>query len=59
MTAINWSNVTDFSEFPGLANTATDGLFWGGMLQMVWIIILLLGIVCVFSKTPVVLLYIL
>jgi hypothetical protein len=41
MVAINWSNVTDLGQMPSLANTASDGLFWVGMLHMLWIILLL------------------
>lgn len=42
MTAINWSNITDFAQIPGAANTASDGSFWVGMLYMVWVILILL-----------------
>ena len=41
MESINWSNVTDFGALPSLANTATGGLFWVGILHMVWIILIL------------------
>lgn len=40
MTAINWTNVTDFSVLPTLANTASDGTFWVGMLHMIWVILM-------------------
>lgn len=42
MTNVNWSNVTDFNQIPALANTASDGSFWVGMLYMIWIILMLL-----------------
>lgn len=38
---VNWTNVTDFGQLPSVANTATGGTFWVGMLQMVWIILIL------------------
>ncbi len=41
--AVNWTNVTDFADFPSLANDASGGTFWAGILQMVWVVILLLG----------------
>jgi hypothetical protein len=40
---INWTNVTDFSELPRLANESTGGnYFWTGMLYMMWIVLLFL-----------------
>jgi hypothetical protein len=42
MTAINWSNITDFGQIPAQANVATDGSFWVGMLYMIWIILIML-----------------
>lgn len=44
MTAVNWSNFTDFAQLPGLANTASNGTFWVGILHMVWLVLLLLMI---------------
>lgn len=44
MTAINWTNFTDFGQLPALANTASNGTFWGGMLYMTWVILLLVMI---------------
>jgi hypothetical protein len=44
MTTINWSNFTDFGQLPLMANTASDGTFWVGMLYMTWIILLLVMI---------------
>lgn len=44
MAVINWSNVTGLEQLPGAANTASDGFFWPGMLQMIWIILLILSI---------------
>lgn len=41
MTAINWTNVTDFGQLPSQANVATGGLFWTGILYMLWIILIL------------------
>lgn len=41
MTAINWSNITDFDQIPSAANTASNGSFWVGMLYMIWIILIL------------------
>lgn len=41
MAAINWTNITDFDQIPGAANTASNGSFWVGMLYMIWIILLL------------------
>lgn len=41
---VNWTNVTDFGQLPSVANTATGGTFWAGMLQMIWIILLLIMI---------------
>lgn len=38
---VNWTNVTDFGQIPSEANTATGGAFWPGMLEMVWIILIL------------------
>ena len=40
MTVVNWTNVTDMGDLPGVANTATGGAFWVGMLQMIWIILI-------------------
>lgn len=42
MTAINWTNVTDFGQIPQLANTSTNGTFWVGMLYMLFVILLLI-----------------
>jgi hypothetical protein len=42
MTEVNWTNFTDFGDLPSLANTASNGIFWSGMLYMLWIIILLI-----------------
>ena len=39
---INWTNMTDFGSLPSLANDASGGTFWVGMLQMIWIILILL-----------------
>ncbi len=44
MTAINWSNVTDFGQLPQLANIASNNSFWVGMLYMVWIVVMLMMI---------------
>ena len=44
MTEINWSNVTDFGTLPSQANIATGGLFWPGVLHLIWIVLLLLMI---------------
>jgi hypothetical protein len=41
-TSINWSNVTDLSQVPGLANDVSGGSFWVGMLYMIWIILIML-----------------
>lgn len=41
MVGVNWTNFTDFSKFPQLANEATSGSFWVGMLYMIWIILIL------------------
>lgn len=38
---INWSNVTDLSTLPSLANTGTEGSFWVVILYMIWIILML------------------
>ena len=38
---VNWTNVTDFGQLPSVANTASGGVFWAGMLEMVWIILIL------------------
>jgi hypothetical protein len=38
---LNWSNVTDLSQLPIQANTATGGDFWMSMLFMLWIVALL------------------
>lgn len=42
MTSVNWTNITDFGDFPSWANTTTDGMFWTGILYMLWIIALLI-----------------
>jgi hypothetical protein len=42
MAIINWTNITDFSQFPALANTATDGFFWKGMVWMIFIVLIFL-----------------
>lgn len=39
MTAINWTNITDWSQIPATANTATNGNFWPAMLFLVWIVV--------------------
>ena len=41
---VNWSNVTDFGQLPAVANTATNGTFWGAMLHMLWFILILVMI---------------
>jgi hypothetical protein len=40
--AINWSNVSDFSNIPSLANENSGGNFWVGMLYMLWIIFIII-----------------
>jgi len=42
MVIINWTNVTDFGDIPALANTATGGSFWVGILFMMWLILMIL-----------------
>jgi hypothetical protein len=42
MPAVNWTNITDFGQLPGEANTASGGLFWVSTFYMLWIIIMLL-----------------
>ena len=44
MANINWSNVTDLGQLPSLANTASNGTFWVGMLHMLWIILIMVMI---------------
>jgi len=44
MTLTNWSNMTDLSQLPAVANTASNGSFWPGMLIMLWIIMILIMI---------------
>lgn len=44
MSVVNWTNVTDFAQIPGLANTASTNTFWIGMLHMIFIILLLVMI---------------
>lgn len=39
MPVINWSNVTDLSQLPSLANSASHDTFWSGMLVMMWVIL--------------------
>jgi hypothetical protein len=39
--ALNWTNVTDFGQLPAQANLASGGTFWAGMLEMIWIILML------------------
>jgi hypothetical protein len=41
MSAINWTNVSSFGDLPSLANTASGGTFWVGILHMIWIILIL------------------
>jgi len=41
MSVINWSNVTDFSQLPGLANASSGGLFWSGVLWLMFIVLIL------------------
>lgn len=41
MTQINWTNFTDLGDLPSLANTASGGTFWSGMLYMLFIIMIL------------------
>jgi hypothetical protein len=41
MSVINWTNVSSFGDLPSLANTASGGTFWVGILHMVWIILIL------------------
>ena len=38
---VNWTNVTDFAQLPSEANNASGGIFWVGMLQMIWIVLIL------------------
>ena len=45
MASINWTNVTDISQIPGLANTATDGTFWTGITYMIWAVLFLITLV--------------
>lgn len=40
MSAVNWTNMTDFGSLPSLANTASNGTFWVGMIYMMWIILI-------------------
>lgn len=42
MALLNWSNVSDFAQIPALANTATDGFFWKGMIWMIFIVLIFL-----------------
>jgi|19_taG_2_1085344.scaffolds.fasta_scaffold18870_3 hypothetical protein len=42
MAAINWSNITDFAQIPGAANTATSGSFWSSTFYMLWVILIML-----------------
>lgn len=42
MVAVNWSNMTDLSELPQAANTASGGSFWVGVFYMLWIILIFL-----------------
>lgn len=35
---MNWTNVTDFTQLPSLANTNSSGSFWTGILYMIWVI---------------------
>ena len=42
MSLINWSNVTELSQIPSQANTATGGSFWSVILYMVFVIVLIL-----------------
>lgn len=44
MSVINWTNVTDFSQLPAQANSASSGTFWTGILYMLWIIMMLIMI---------------
>jgi len=41
---VNWTNVTDFGQLPAVANSATNGTFWGVMLHMLWLILILVMI---------------
>jgi hypothetical protein len=36
---VNWTNVTNFGQLPSVANEAGGGIFWVGMLQMIWIVL--------------------
>lgn len=40
-TTINWTNISSFSDLPSQANTVSGGFFWAGMLEMIWVILLL------------------
>lgn len=42
MASINWTNITDFGQIPGAANTASNGSFWVGVFYMLWIILIFL-----------------
>lgn len=42
MAVINWTNVTSFEQLPALANQATGGGFWVGMLFMMFVVLLLI-----------------
>ena len=42
MALLNWSNITGFEQIPALANTATDGFFWKGMVWMIFIVLIFL-----------------
>lgn len=42
MASVNWTNVTDLSQLPSEANTASNGTFWTGMFYMLWVILIFL-----------------
>ena len=37
----NWKNLSDFGNLHSIANDTTGGTFWLGMLQMIWVILIL------------------
>lgn len=37
----NWTNLTDLTQLPAVANTVSEGAFWTAMLYMIWVVSLL------------------
>ena len=38
---VNWTNMTNFAQLPSIANDSSGGSFWVGMLQLIWVVLIM------------------